>query len=99
MPDYYMPAPNNHKNANWLAILLLIFLVVYMCSNTNNINNIHKCNWENCSHYNKSVNVQTFSPEWGYEKDTDGYYIEITHIAQPTWSYKQCEEYVFTGVE
>ena len=33
MPDYYMPEPNNHKNANWLATLLLIFLVVYMCSN------------------------------------------------------------------
>ena len=95
MPDYYMPEPNNHKNANWLAILLLIFLVVYMCSNTN----IHKCNWENCSHYNKSVDVQTFSPEWGYEKDTDGYYIEITHIAQPQWSYEQCEDYVMSGVE
>ena len=95
MPDYYMPAPNNHKNANWLVILLLIFLVVFMCSNTN----IHKCNWEDCNYQNKSVTVNNFKSTWGYEEHTDGFYVELTHIAQPDWSYEQCEEYVFSGVE
>ena len=95
MPEYYMPAPNNHKNTNWLAILLLIFLVVYMCSNTNT----HKCNWEDCNYQNKSVTVNNFKSTWGYEEHTDGFYVELTHIAQPDWSYEQCEEYVFSGVE
>lgn len=95
MPDYYMPEPNKHKNANWLAILLVIFLVVFMCSNTN----IHKCNWEDCNYQNKSVTVNNFQSTWGYEEHTDGFYVELTHIAQPKWTYEQCEQYVFTGVE
>ena len=95
MPDYYMPAPNNHKNANWLAILLLIFLVVFMCNNTN----IHKCNWEDCNYQNKSVTVNNFKSTWGYEEHTDGFYVELTHIAQPQWTYEQCEDYIFSGVE
>ena len=97
MPDYYMPEPNNNnKNVSWIVILLLvIFLVVYMCSNTN----IHKCNWEDCNYQNKSVTVNNFKSTWGYEEHTDGFYVELTHIAQPDWSYEQCEEYVFSGVE
>ena len=88
----------SEKTTMYIVMFVMHIMLIILLLSCNS-NNLHTCNWENCSHYNKSVNVQTFSPEWGYEKDTDGYYIEITHIAQPTWTYEQCEQYVFTGVE
>ena len=61
--------------------------------------NLHSCNWEDCNYQNKSVTIDNFKSTWGYEEDTDGFYVELTHIAQPQWAYEECEQYVFEGVE
>ena len=57
---------------------------------------LHFCNWEDCNYKNKSVTVDNFKSTWGYEEGTDGFYIELTHIAQPHWTYEECEDYVFS---
>ena len=59
----------------------------------------HKCNWVDCSHFGEIMDQHNFISRWGYEPDTDGYYTELTHFMNPDWTYEQCEEYVFTGVE
>ena len=45
------------------------------------------------------MNIDNFTSTWGYEPDTDGYYTELTHFINPNWTYEQCEDYVFSGVE
>ena len=76
------------------SVMLLLIIVTVSLYN----NNIHRCTWEDCHHYGQSVDVQTFTPIWG-DEGTDAYYVEITHVAQPQWTYEQCVDYVFSGVE
>lgn len=61
----------------------------------------HYCNWEDCPHVGKIMDQHTFNSIWagGYVEGTDGFYVELTHFMQPTWSYEQCEDYVMSGVE
>ena len=80
------------------VMYVMLMLSLLSCSNNNN-NNLHTCNWEDCNYQNKSVTIDNFKSTWGYEEPTDGFYIELTHIAQPHWTYEQCEEYVMSGVE
>lgn len=60
---------------------------------------VHNCDWEDCSHFNEIIDQDNFISKWGYEPDTDGYYVELTHFMNPDWTYEQCEDYVFSGVE
>lgn len=77
------------------VMYVMLMLSLLSCSN----NNLHTCNWEDCNYQNKSVTVDNFKSTWGYEEHTDGFYVELTHIAQPHWTYEQCEEYVMSGIE
>ena len=108
MPDFYYQPPkpdNNNKKIVWLIILGIIVIVLLFAYNarikfiTTLLPETHTCNWKDCNYQNKSVTVDNFKSTWGYEEPTDGFYIELTHIAQPHWTYEQCEEYVMSGVE
>jgi hypothetical protein len=76
-----------------ITALLLISLFADNCSDlpTTQNNIAHHCNWEDCE---QNGNV-TFTIQWGYVEGTDGYLCELTHFNNPTWTYEQCEKYVF----
>lgn len=65
---------------------------------TNNIV-LHDCNWEDCQHKGQIIDVKLFKSDWGYEEETDGYYVELTHFMNPDMTYEQCEQYVFSGMK
>lgn len=106
--EYYMPNPNpNPKHKNTLATILaiiIIALVSYMLfsctSNTTNYAN-HYCDWGDCPHQGENMDQHNFISKWkgGYDELTDGWCVEMTHFMNPTWTYEQCEDYVFSGVE
>ncbi len=52
----------------------------------------HHCSWEDCELQGQI----TFHSTWNYEPYTDGWCCEKTHWDHPTWTYEQCEDYVFT---
>ena len=78
------------KNLLIVKSILLILVIIYLSINK------HYCNWEDCGHQGEILNQWTFSSEWGYEKDTDGYLCEYTHFMNPSWTYEECEDYVFS---
>lgn len=59
----------------------------------------HVCNWEDCEHKGELMNAERFVSLWGYEEDTDGYLVELTHYMNPEMTYEQTEAYVFSGME
>ena len=100
-PNTPFQNPNNKDILIVLAlvILLLSFFYLLLHSNTKEVANTHKCTWEDCEHINKTIDTNTntnnFVSTWGYEKNTDGYLVEYTHYIHPSWTYEQCEEYIF----
>ena len=108
MPDFYYQPPkpdNNNKKIVWLIILGITVIVLLFAYNarikfvTTLLPETHTCNWEDCQQQDKIMNKHNFTSTWGYEPDTDGYYTELTHFMNPNWTYEQCEDYVFSGVE
>lgn len=61
----------------------------------------HYCDWEDCPHQGENMDQHNFISKWkgGYDELTDGWCVEITHFMNPNWTYEQCEDYVFAGIE
>ena len=68
---------------------IFFIILVYMLSF------LHICNWEDCTHQYELMTNTNFISDWGYEKDTDGYLCEYTHFMNPSWTYEECEDYIF----
>lgn len=92
--DYYMPEPpkDPRNKSTILAILLLIFLVLYMCSCSTEQYK-HKCEWTDCIYYNEVINTIVIPSE----EDTNEYLFDLTHLKYPDWTKEQCETYVFSN--
>lgn len=80
-----------HYVLSLLTLILCIISVEYLSSDIKT----HHCNWEDCKYNNLNYNEEEFISSWGYDKDTDGYLCELTHMRNPSWTYEQCEEYIF----
>ena len=90
-------------NFKGFLIILLVFTTSVSLAFTINAertdNTTHKCDWEDCDQQGEVIDQLQFKSQWGYEEHTDGFYVELTHFVNPTWTYEQCEQYVFSGVE
>lgn len=75
-------------------LIVILYYVVYYYND-----NKHRCYWEDCGHYGQVMNQHQFVSQWGYEELTDGWCVEMTHFMNPDWTYEQCEDYVFAGIE
>ena len=73
-----------------LSIIVITFILLLFYSK------IHQCNWDYCPHKGKLMISSNFISYWGYEEDTDGYLYEYTHFMNPSWTYEECEDYVFS---
>ena len=73
-----------------LSIIVITFILLLFYSK------IHQCNWNYCPHKGKLMISSNFISYWGYEEDTDGYLCEYTHFMNPSWTYEECEDYVFS---
>ena len=105
MPDFYYQPPkpdNNSKKIVWLIILGITVIVLLFAYNarikfvTTLLPETHTCNWEDCQQQDKIMNIDNFTSTWKYEPDTDSYYTELTHFMNPSWTYEECEDYVFS---
>ena len=59
----------------------------------------HICNWEDCTHNFEYKTENNFKSAYNAEEYSDLYLIELTHFLNPSWTYEECEDYVFSGVE
>ena len=57
---------------------------------------LHFCNWEDCTHNYEYKSVSNFKSAYNAEEYSDLYLIELTHFLNPTWTYEECEDYVFS---
>ena len=56
---------------------------------------LHFCNWEDCTHNFEYKSFNNFESAYNAEEYSDLYLIELTHFLYPTWTYEECEDYVF----
>ena len=57
---------------------------------------LHFCNWEDCTHNFEYKSFNNFESAYNAEEYSDLYLIELTHFLYPTWTYEECEDYVFS---
>ena len=57
---------------------------------------LHFCDWEDCTHNYEYKSVSNFKSAYNAEEYSDLYLIELTHFLNPTWTYEECEDYVFS---
>ena len=56
---------------------------------------LHFCNWEDCTHNFEYKSFNNFESAYNAEEYSDLYLIELTHFLNPSWTYEECEDYVF----
>ena len=56
---------------------------------------LHFCNWEDCTHNYEYKSFNNFESAYNAEEYSDLYLIELTHFLYPSWTYEECEDYVF----
>ena len=56
---------------------------------------LHFCNWEDCTNNYEYKSVSNFKSAYNAEEYSDLYLIELTHFLYPSWTYEECEDYVF----
>ena len=57
----------------------------------------HICNWEDCTHNFEYKSENSFVSAYGFEDNSDLYLIELTHFIHPSWTYEECEDYIFNN--
>ena len=57
---------------------------------------LHFCDWEDCTHNYEYKSVSNFKSAYNAEEYSDLYLIELTHFLNPSWTYEECEDYVFS---
>ena len=57
---------------------------------------LHFCNWEDCTHNFEYKSISNFESAYNAEEYSDLYLIELTHFLNPSWTYEECEDYVFS---
>ena len=72
---------------------LILFGVILILINISTL--FHFCNWEDCTHNYEYKSFSNFESAYNAEKYSDLYLIELTHFLYPTWTYEECEDYVF----
>lgn len=91
------------KTLYLLCAIICIFLGAFLFSSSvinlteklNNKPDIHVCNWEDCDR-NGKPNDSKFKSYWGCEEYSDCWCVEYTHYNNPSWTYEQCEDFVFS---
>ena len=68
---------------------LLFIILLYVLSF------LHICNWEDCTHNFELRLEDNFVSAYGFEDNSDLYLIELTHFLNPSWTYEECEDYIF----
>ena len=73
---------------------LILFGVILILINISTL--FHFCNWEDCTHNYEYKSFSNFESAYNAEKYSDLYLIELTHFLNPSWTYEECEDYVFS---
>ena len=77
----------------WLILITLITI------NLIDANSTHRCTWRDCKHYGQEKDMWKFVSQYDYPEHSREWNIEITHFMNPSWTKKECINYVNTGVE
>ena len=75
-------------------ISLILFGVILILINISTL--FHFCDWEDCTHNYEYKSFNNFKSAYNAEEYSDLYLIELTHFLNPTWTYEECEDYVFS---
>ena len=75
-------------------ISLILFGVILILINISTL--FHFCNWGDCTHNYEYKSFSNFESAYNAEEYSDLYLIELTHFLNPTWTYEECEDYVFS---
>ena len=76
------------------TISLILFDVILILINISTL--FHFCDWEDCTHNYEYKSTHNFKSAYNADKNSDLYLIELTHFLNPTWTYEECEDYVFS---
>ena len=76
------------------TISLILFGVILILINISTL--FHFCDWEDCTHNYEYKSNHNFKSAYNAEEYSDLYLIELTHFLNPTWTYEECEDYVFS---